>query len=95
MAIVDLMGKVLLRILRIPLSSVNIYEKKIIQIVAPECKVMVDVGARTDIVFAKLKQTNCKVFLIEGNQYFYFILKVKCFFSFFFGGGFLRLRPSP
>ena len=94
MAIVDSMGKILLRILRIPLSSVNIYEKKIIQIVAPECKVMVDVGARTDIVFAKLKQTNCKVFLIEGNPYFYFILKVKCFFSFFFLGGGSKIKAS-
>ena len=77
MAIVDSMGKILLRILRIPLSSVNIYEKKIIQIVAPECKIMVDVGARTDIVFAKLKQTNCRVFLIEGSAYFSF----NCFAS--------------
>ena len=93
MAIVNSIGKILLRIFCIPLSSVNIYEKKIIQIVAPECKIMVDVCARTDIVFAKLKQTNCRVFLIEGSAYFSFILRAKLFFSIFLGGV-LRVRPA-
>ena len=80
MAIINSISEILLRISRIPLSSVNIYEKRIIKSVAPECKIMVVVGARTDIVFAKLKQTNCRVFLIEGSAYFCFILRAKLFY---------------
>jgi FkbM family methyltransferase len=60
---------------------VNYYELRIIESVALESpKVIIDVGARTDIFFARLRCYECRVFHIEGSKYFHRILKIKLIF---------------
>ena len=59
-----------------PNSSVFPIELKILKKLAVESKVMIDVGARSDIFFAEYKSKDARVFLIEGNpKHFKFLSK--------------------
>jgi FkbM family methyltransferase len=80
-SIVDALGKMLLKIFKVPESSVGFYEKKILHAVSPEAKILIDVGARTDMFFPSLSKKFTKVYLIEGSKYFAFFLRIKILFS--------------
>ena len=69
------------QITKIPRSSVNQYELKILNSFSEKSDLLlIDVGARTDTVFVQ-GQENSRIFLIEGNPFFAQILRFKLFFK--------------